>query len=103
MSLVPRKVYLVVGHQADDVKEAVLAEFDEGHIEFVKQEQQLGTGDAVNSARNHLADSDGILLVLSGDVPMIRRETKASPPHLLVVIEIRPAATPAPVFDVVRV
>lgn len=71
MSLAPRKIYVVVGHQAEDVKDAVLNDFDAGRIEFVIQEKQLGTGDAVNSARPHLADTDGTLLVLSGDVPMI--------------------------------
>lgn len=75
LALSPRRIFLVVGHQADDVKAAVLNEFDSGNIEFVVQERQLGTGDAVNSARGHLADTDGTLLVLSGDVPMIRHET----------------------------
>lgn len=75
MELGPRKVYVVIGHQAEDVKVAVLSEFDGGKLEFVLQEKQLGTGDAVNSARADLADTDGTLLVLSGDVPMIRSET----------------------------
>jgi len=75
MSLGPRKIYVVVGHQADDVQKAVIEEFAADGFEFVMQEKQLGTGDAVNSARKNLADSDGTLLVLSGDVPMIHRET----------------------------
>src|SRR5438552_19003117 len=67
MTLGPRKIYVVVGHQAEDVEKAVFAEFDSGGIEFVVQKQQLGTGDAVNSARSRLAGADGTLLVLSGD------------------------------------
>ncbi len=78
LSLAPRRVYVVVGHQAKDVETAVLNEFDGGNIEFVIQQKQLGTGDAVNAARSHLADADGTVLVLSGDVPMIRRETLES-------------------------
>ena len=44
-------------------------------FEFPVQQQQLGTGDAVNAAREALSLADSTLLVLSGDVPMIRIET----------------------------
>src|SRR5687767_1184057 len=74
-ALAPRKVYVVIGHQGEDVKKAVLEELDEGHAEFVWQREQLGTGDAVNSAREFLENEDSTLIVLSGDVPMIRKET----------------------------
>lgn len=77
-ALGPRNIYVVVGHQGDDVKAAVLGEIGEASARFVVQEQQLGTGDAVNAARGLLADTDSTLLVLSGDVPMIRAETLAS-------------------------
>jgi bifunctional UDP-N-acetylglucosamine pyrophosphorylase/glucosamine-1-phosphate N-acetyltransferase len=74
-TLAPRKVYVVIGHQGEDVKKAVLEELDEEHAEFVWQKEQLGTGDAVNAAREFLAGADSTLIVLSGDVPMIRKET----------------------------
>ncbi len=77
-ALGPRNIYVVVGHQGDDVKDAVLSEIGEASARFVVQEQQLGTGDAVNAARGLLADTDSTLLVLSGDVPMIRAETLAA-------------------------
>ena len=77
-ALAPRKIYVVIGHQGEDVKEAVLKELDEDRVEFVWQKQQLGTGDAVNSARGFLETEDSTLLVLSGDVPMIRAETLAA-------------------------
>ncbi|MBA2620943.1 MAG: bifunctional UDP-N-acetylglucosamine diphosphorylase/glucosamine-1-phosphate N-acetyltransferase GlmU [Acidobacteria bacterium] len=77
-ALAPRKIYVVIGHQGEDVKKAVLEELDERHTEFVWQRQQLGTGDAVNAAREFLANEDSTLLVLSGDVPMIRAETLAA-------------------------
>ncbi|HUF05443.1 MAG TPA: bifunctional UDP-N-acetylglucosamine diphosphorylase/glucosamine-1-phosphate N-acetyltransferase GlmU [Aridibacter sp.] len=76
-ALAPRKVFVVVGHQGDDVREAVFEELEAEHVEFVWQREQLGTGDAVNSAREHLENSGSELLVLSGDVPMIRAETLA--------------------------
>ena len=77
-ALAPRKVYVVIGHQGEDVKVAVLEELDEAHAEFVWQKEQLGTGHAVNSARGFLEDADSTLLILSGDVPMIRAETLAA-------------------------
>ena len=77
-ALAPRKVYVVIGHQGEDVKTAVLEELDEEHAAFVWQKAQLGTGDAVNSAREFLENEDSTLLILSGDVPMIRAETLAA-------------------------
>ncbi len=76
-ALAPEKIYVVIGHQGDDVRSAVLGEFDPEHAVFVEQRQQLGTGDAVNAARDLLANRDSTLLVLSGDVPLIRPETLA--------------------------
>ena len=76
-ALAPRKVYVVVGHQGDEVKKAVLAELPTEQTQIVEQREQLGTGDAVNSARHFLENDDALLLILSGDVPMIRAETLA--------------------------
>lgn len=73
-ALDPGAILVVVGHQAEEVERAVLAEVGE-LASFVVQAKQLGTGDAVESARRHLEGSDSLLLVLSGDVPMIRIET----------------------------
>lgn len=76
-ALAPRKIYTVIGHQKEDVKKAVLEELNEEHAEFVWQKEQNGTGDAVNSAREFLENEESTLLVLSGDVPMIRADTLA--------------------------
>src|SRR5437763_8427669 len=76
-----RPVYVVVGHQADEVKEAVRAELGEGGALFVTQAEQRGTGDAVYAAREALGDADSTLLVLSGDVPLVRAETLGSLIH----------------------
>ena len=73
-SLEPRSIITIVGHQAEEVENAVLAEVGE-LASFVVQEKQRGTGDAVESARGVLENSDSLVLVLSGDVPMIRVET----------------------------
>ncbi len=76
-ALDPEKIYVVIGHQGDEVKSSVLSELPAGAAEFVTQSRQLGTGDAVNSARKFLEDRDSTLIVLSGDVPMIKPETLA--------------------------
>ena len=73
-ALEPRSIITILGHQAEEVERAVLAEVGE-LASFVIQERQRGTGDAVASARRVLEDSDSLVLVLSGDVPMIRVET----------------------------
>lgn len=77
-ALAPQSIYVVIGHEGEEVKAAVLNELDERQVVFVTQEKQLGTGDAVNSARQYLQDKDSTLVVLSGDVPMIRPETLAA-------------------------
>src|SRR5687767_419940 len=76
-SLAPEKIYDVIGHQGTEVQKYVLEETDSEHAVFVTQKEQLGTGDAVNAAREYLEDRDSTLLILSGDVPMIRPETLA--------------------------
>ena len=66
-ALAPRKIYVVIGHQGEDVKTAVMEELNEEYAAFVWQTEQLGTGHAVNSAREHLENEDSTLLILSGD------------------------------------
>jgi bifunctional UDP-N-acetylglucosamine pyrophosphorylase / glucosamine-1-phosphate N-acetyltransferase len=64
-------VSVVVGHQAAEVEAAF-----PGRAIFVRQEPQLGTGHALQAAREQVAiHPDRPLLVLSGDVPLLRVET----------------------------
>lgn len=76
-----RPVYVVVGHQADEVKRAVVEELGESGAVFITQTEQRGTGDAVLAARDALHDSASTLLVLSGDVPLVRYDTLAALYH----------------------
>lgn len=62
---------LVIGHRADKVEEALR---DRG-VEFFLQAEQLGTGHAVMMAEPLLAGFDGDLVVLCGDMPLVRPET----------------------------
>jgi len=73
--LEPRRIYVIVGHQADDVRAAVENELDKQRVDFVDQTEQRGTGDAVMAARSALAGTNSTVLILSGDVPLVRAET----------------------------
>ncbi len=73
-SLDPNSIVVVVGHQAEEVEKVVRDELGD-LAAFALQPQQRGTGDAVEAARVLLENSDSVLMVLSGDVPMIRQET----------------------------
>jgi bifunctional UDP-N-acetylglucosamine pyrophosphorylase/glucosamine-1-phosphate N-acetyltransferase len=65
-------VTVVVGHQAGAVEEA----FAGRGLQFVRQEPALGTGHAVQCAREAFAArADRTLLVLNGDLPLLRPET----------------------------
>ena len=79
LALKPRAIYVIVGHQAEEVRAAIESEFDSGahHILFVHQREQRGTGDAVMAARDHLAGDTRPILILSGDVPLVRSQTLA--------------------------
>ncbi|MSM39887.1 MAG: bifunctional UDP-N-acetylglucosamine diphosphorylase/glucosamine-1-phosphate N-acetyltransferase GlmU [Geobacter sp.] len=66
------RMVLVVGHQADKVQEYFAREES---LSFAAQLEQLGTGHAVACAREALAGFDGTVLILCGDVPLIRGET----------------------------
>ncbi|MCB1032622.1 MAG: NTP transferase domain-containing protein, partial [Acidobacteria bacterium] len=64
------RIVVIVGHGAEAVRRAVAAP----DVSFVLQEEQLGTGHAVLQAETVLA-GDELLLVLSGDVPLVTSET----------------------------
>jgi bifunctional UDP-N-acetylglucosamine pyrophosphorylase / glucosamine-1-phosphate N-acetyltransferase len=70
--LQPDRQIAIVGYQGDKVRTA-LATWP--NIEFVEQAQQLGTGHAVQQLLPALQDYQGDLLVLNGDVPLLRPET----------------------------
>ena len=69
----PTAVHVVVGHGAQQVQQA-LAGYA---LNWVQQEQQLGTGHAVLQAMPAVAD-DSVVLVVYGDVPLIAATTLAS-------------------------
>jgi len=71
-ALAPERRILIVGHQAERVRQALAAH---PGLEFAPQEPQNGTGHAVQQLLEPLAGFTGDLLVLNGDVPLLRPET----------------------------
>ena len=71
-NLQPERRLLIVGHQAERVEQQ-LAPL--GGLEFVLQQPQNGTGHAVQQLIPSLQGFEGELLVLNGDVPLLRSET----------------------------
>jgi bifunctional UDP-N-acetylglucosamine pyrophosphorylase/glucosamine-1-phosphate N-acetyltransferase len=68
--LSPKAIHVVYGHGGERVREALKSEA----VSWVLQERQLGTGHAVTQALPGIPDAHTVL-VLYGDVPLIRRDT----------------------------
>ncbi len=66
----PRDILVVVGHQA----EAVQSSLGPTGVRFILQSEQRGTGHALQCAESETRDY-AELIVLSGDVPLLRPET----------------------------
>ena len=78
-----RRAVVVVGHGAERVTKKLLDESPGVPLEFVEQQVQRGTGDAVGVAltafsAEELDDVDADLIVLPGDTPLLRTETIAA-------------------------
>lgn len=77
--LTPVRRLVIVGYRAELVTDALITpqpiDASLPSLEFVHQSEQLGTGHAVQQLLPHLQDFDGDLLVLNGDVPLLRPET----------------------------
>ncbi|MEK7334957.1 MAG: bifunctional UDP-N-acetylglucosamine diphosphorylase/glucosamine-1-phosphate N-acetyltransferase GlmU, partial [Candidatus Binatota bacterium] len=69
--LKPKKLAVVVGHGAEEVKK----ECGDSAITWVHQEKQLGTGHAVGCTGKIFEGFSGEVLILSGDVPIISKES----------------------------
>jgi CTP:molybdopterin cytidylyltransferase MocA/diadenosine tetraphosphate (Ap4A) HIT family hydrolase len=69
----PPRIYVVVGHGREEVQAAFAGQ----DLEWVLQPRRRGTGDAVRRLGPHLRGWSGELLVLYGDVPLLRPWTLA--------------------------
>jgi len=71
------RIIPIVGHQKQSVMDFLSEKFSDNisKISFAHQDEQLGTGHAVMQTYEHLKDFKGNVLILSGDVPLLRYET----------------------------
>ncbi len=91
-ALNPSRIHIVIGHQAEAVKRHFA---DDDDLTWVHQHEQLGTGHAVQQAMPGISD-DATVLVLYGDVPLVRSETlrgcvDAAADGSIAVLTMRPA------------
>ena len=66
------RIHVIVGHHSPEIRDLVVRRLGEGAP--VLQDPPLGTGHAVLSAREALADFDGDVLVVNGDCPLLQAE-----------------------------
>ena len=67
---ISQKIHVVYGHGGDQVKSS----FNNENINWILQEQQLGTGHAVREVIPYIKDNSSTL-ILYGDVPLISIRT----------------------------
>ncbi|MBN2047211.1 MAG: NTP transferase domain-containing protein, partial [Anaerolineaceae bacterium] len=70
-NLSSQKPVVVVGNGAEQVREAL----GEDAAEYVLQTERLGTGHAVKQAEQTLRGKGDLVLVINGDLPLLREET----------------------------
>ena len=67
----PDKIFVIIAHKAKEVR----TQFRIGNIKFVIQDNQLGTGHAIQVLCDKIENKEGNLLVVNGDVPLIKSTT----------------------------
>ncbi|MBL8859182.1 MAG: bifunctional N-acetylglucosamine-1-phosphate uridyltransferase/glucosamine-1-phosphate acetyltransferase [Planctomycetes bacterium] len=75
LALGPERVIVVVGHGAADVEKALAHAPQRERITFVRQEPQQGTGHALQCCLPALGKDPGVVVVLYGDMPLLRVES----------------------------
>ncbi len=65
-----QKPVIVIGSDAEKVEKII-----DGEAEFVFQEKRLGTADAVTSARKKVEGKSDLVLIIYGDMPLLRKGT----------------------------
>jgi len=66
----PKDIHIVVGYKREKIIDHLGRKYN-----FAVQEQQLGTGHAVMSTYSQLEEYEGDVLVIYGDMPLIKKET----------------------------
>jgi bifunctional UDP-N-acetylglucosamine pyrophosphorylase/glucosamine-1-phosphate N-acetyltransferase len=71
LKLKPSRIIVVAGKHLKQIKDSINAE----NISFALQQKPKGTGDALSKALPFLKGFSGVVLVLNGDVPLMRAES----------------------------
>jgi len=72
VELNPDQIFVITGHKSKEVQESIP---DNKKVQFVVQDPQSGTGHAIQVLCRTVKKNEGKLLVLNGDVPLIKSET----------------------------
>ena len=70
--LKPDQIFVITGYKSKDVQKSIPKD---KKIQVIIQEPQSGTGHAIQVLCKHVKKHEGKLLVLNGDVPLIRPNT----------------------------
>ncbi len=74
LGLNAKQIVVVTGHKGELVR-GFCEKYTNLNLKFAVQEKQLGTGDAVKAALPTLSDFSGTVLILYGDMPLIREHS----------------------------
>lgn len=72
LTLDPTRVIVVVGHGAAEVEAALVESGQRDRVTLVNQEPQKGTGHALQCCLPALGSDPGVVIVLYGDMPLLR-------------------------------
>ena len=72
LELNPDQIFVIIGHKSKEVQDSIL---NNKKIHFVIQDPQSGTGHAIQVLWREVKKNKGKLLVLNGDVPLIKPKT----------------------------
>lgn len=75
IALEPERIVVVVGHGSDEVEKSLRETGQAARVTFVRQEPQLGTGHALQCCLPALGANPGVVVVLYGDMPLLRPES----------------------------
>jgi bifunctional UDP-N-acetylglucosamine pyrophosphorylase/glucosamine-1-phosphate N-acetyltransferase len=78
LALDPQRILVVVGHGAGEVEAALVDAKQRERVTLVRQEPQLGTGHALQMCLPALGADPGVVVVLYGDMPLLRSESIAA-------------------------
>ena len=68
----PDQIFVITGHKSKEVQDSIT---NDKKINFIVQDPQLGTGHAIQVLCKEVKKNEGKLLVLNGDVPLIKSDT----------------------------